>query len=379
MLKETGALISLQPNAAKIASSWGLDAFLEPYGPMADKAFRMLDQSGKLVREIPLDTSRFGADRMLYHRQDLHAALKAAATSTELVGRPAIIRAGSAVQSCDPEKGIVTLASGETLAADIIVGADGIHSVLRAAVVGEARLAIPTGISAYRMLVPVDLLSGIDIPYDVLQPAAPMTTMVVGHDRRVIMGPGRNGTVFGIVALVPDSTCEKELQGDSWTAEGSLESLLQVYEGFPDWLLEIFRRAPDHAIWQLRDIDPLPTWTRGRAILVGDAAHAMLPTQGQGASQSFEDAEALRAYIGDLPADTTKPTNEQVSGVLERVFEARYERATLIQKYSRDQAKPATASSESAEIKLNPGQFMEYNCNYSGAKEWVARKQQSVA
>lgn len=379
MLKETGALISLQPNASKIASSWGLDAFLAPYGPMVDKAFRMLDQSGKLVREIPLDTSRFGADRMLYHRQDLHTALKTAATSPDLAGRPAVIKAGCGVQSCDPEKGTVTLANGETLTADIIVGADGIHSVLRTAVVGEARPAIPTGISAYRMLVPIELLSGIDIPGNVFDPSAPLTTMIVGHDRRVIMGPGRDGTVLGIVALVPDGTCAQEPKsGDSWTAEGSLDSLLQVYEGFPAWLLEIFKSAPDHAIWQLRDIEPLPTWTRGRAILVGDAAHAMLPTQGQGASQSFEDAEALRAYLEDLDAGA-KPTEEQVHAVLGRVLEVRHDRATLIQKYSRDQAKPATASSDSTEVKLNPGEFMEYNCNYSGAKEWAARNQQSVA
>jgi salicylate hydroxylase len=373
MLKETGALISLQPNASKIVSSWGIDSFLAKYGPMPDKAFRVLSQNGELVREIPLDTTRYGADRMLYHRQDLHTALRTAATSSELPGRPAEIRVGCAVESCDTEKGTVELASGETLEGDVVIGADGIHSVLRAAVVGEPREALPTGISAYRMLLPLNLLRGIDVPKTVLDPASPVTTMVVGSDRRVIMGPGRNGTVFGIVALVPDSTCAGVLADEpSWVAEGDLNSLLKVYEGFPEWLLEIFRRAPDHALWQLRDIDPLPTWTRGRTILIGDAAHAMLPTQGQGASQSLEDAEALRAYFADLPPS---PSKGDVQDVLEKVVDARYERASLIQKYSRDQAKPPKAEAgESGATTLNPAEFMDYNCNYSGAKEWVDRR-----
>ncbi|KAK0385733.1 hypothetical protein NLU13_6910 [Sarocladium strictum] len=366
MLKETGALISLQPNASKLVSSWGIDPFLADYGPMADKALRVLSQDGQL----------YGADRMLYHRQDLHTALRNAATSTELAGRPAGIRVGCAVKSCDAEGGVVTLSSGETVKADIIIGADGIHSVLRTDVVSRPWPALPTGISAYRMLVPVELLSDIAVPNEVLDPASPVTTMVVGADRRVIMGPGRNGNVFGIVALVPDSTCEGIQRDDSWVAEGSLDSLLEVYQGFPEWLLEIFKKAPDHALWQLRDIDPLSTWTRGRVILIGDAAHAMLPTQGQGASQSFEDAEALRAYLAELPST---PSSEDIQGALKQVFDARYERASLIQKYSRDQAKPPKATDGGGATALNPAEFMDYNCNYNGAKAWVASRQgQSV-
>lgn len=374
MLRETGALISLQPNASKIVSSWGIDQFLEPFGPMVDRAFRMFDQTGKLVREAQLDTSEFGADRILYHRQDLHAALRNAATSQHLPGRPAEILSAHAVKKCDPDEGIVTLDDGEILQADIVIGADGIHSVLRTAILGEDSSAIPTGISAYRMLVPMEYLD-FDIPKDILDPSRPVTTMVVGYDRRVIMGPGRGGTVFGIVALVPDIHMNETSSSDSWVTEGSLEALLSSFKGFPDWLLEIFKRAPDHALWQLRDIDPLPRWVQGRGIVVGDAAHAMLPTQGQGASQSFEDAEALKAFLEDLPA---RPSKEQISEVLAKVFEARYDRASLIQRYSRQQAKPGT-DGESTEVKLDPVQFMKYNCDYNGAKDWMKRVKEGSA
>lgn len=371
MLRETGALISLQPNASKIVSAWGLDAFLAEYGPMEDKAFRMLNQTGKIIREIKLDTSRFGAGRMLYHRRDLHQALKDAATSTDLPGAPAEIRASATVNTCDPDAGTVTLDGGEVLKADLVVGADGIHSVIRDAVVENAGGPIPTGLSAYRMLIPTDSLKDLDLPTEVFNPKDPITTMIVGHDRRIIMGPGRDGTVLGIVALVPDKEMHEATVGSSWVAEGSLKALLEAYTGFPEWVHGLFSRAPDIALWQLRDIDSLSRWVRGRTILVGDAAHAMLPTQGQGASQSFEDAEALQAFLSDLPE---APSVDQVNQALLGVFNARHERAGLIQKYSREQARPAT-DGKSNEVNLDPGQFLEYNCNYHGAREWVSRQQ----
>lgn len=379
MLRETGALISLQPNASRIASAWGLDRFLAPHGPMEDKAFRMFDQSGKLVREIRLDDSaaRFGAARMLYHRQDLHAALREAAESPDLAGRPAEVRAACPVVACDPDAGTVTLDSGEVIEADVIVGADGIHSVVRDAVVGNTEhKAVPTGISAYRILIPAADLADLDVPRDVLDLANPVTTMIVGHDRRVIMGPGRNGTVFGVVALVPDQHMREESSSSdadagSWVAEGSVDALVDAYAGFPAWLHALFRRAPDVALWQLRDVDPLPRWVRGRAVLVGDAAHAMLPTQGQGASQSFEDAEALQAFLADVAPGAG---GDEVNDALLRAFDARFERASLIQRYSRDQARPGTDAGSGA-VRLDPGQFMVYNCDYRGAKEWVARRE----
>ena len=124
------------------------------------------------------------------------------------------------------------------------------------------------------------------------------------------------------------------------------------------------------ALWQLRDIDPLTTWTKGRAIIIGDAAHAMLPTQGQGASQSIEDAEALQAFLSTIDS---KSSADDVHEQLLAIVNARYERASLIQAYSRLQAKPA-ASQDNKTVQLNPQEFMQYNCNYSGAKDWVKRQ-----
>ncbi len=86
--------------------------------------------------------------------------------------------------------------------------------------------------------------------------------------------------------------------------------------------------------------DPLPTWVKGRVILIGDAAHSMLPLQGQGASQSFEDAEALGAFFDGI--FTGDVTANEVNAILKQVFDVRYERVTTIQNYSRKSARPAT-------------------------------------
>ncbi|KAH7175437.1 hypothetical protein EDB81DRAFT_4131 [Dactylonectria macrodidyma] len=367
MVREVGALLSLQPNATKIVDGWGIDAFLAAAEPMPDRAFRMFNTDGELVREMNLDKKQFGADRVMYHRQDLSSSLKNAATSTDLPGNPAEIRTSCQVVGVDCEEGVVTLESGETVTGDVIIGADGIHSQVRTAVLGEERKAIPTGISAYRMLIPTEKLDKLSAPKKLLDPLDPSTTMIIGHDRRVIMGPGRGAKMYGVVALVPDEKMAEASSSDSWVEPGSVDKLREAYADFPVWLHDIFAAAPDVGLWQLRDLDPLPRWVRGRTVLIGDAAHAMLPTQGQGASQSFEDAEALRAFLGH------SPDGPDVRVALERVFAVRRDRAGLIQKYSREQARPG-ADAATKEVKLDPGQFMKYNCDYEGAADWEERQ-----
>lgn len=124
---EIGALISLQPNATKIIhSTWGLD--LSAARPLVDEGFRIYNTDGLLVDTVPLlRKTEYGGDRKVFHRRDLHDALKqeAVSASSSVGGNPVEVRVASKVVDCDPIKGAVTLESGEIVTGDLIVAADG--------------------------------------------------------------------------------------------------------------------------------------------------------------------------------------------------------------------------------------------------------------
>lgn len=224
------------------------------------------------------------------------------------------------------------------------IAADGIHSAVRKSLIGEVK-PLPTGLSAYRFMIPTDVLEQQAPDFCAkINPRKPFTSMVMAHDCRLIMGPAREGSVYSVVGLVPDDRMNEEAnEKQSWVSRGDLGRMQETFKDFPEWIKGMFKLTEDLGLWQLRDIDPLPTWTKGKAILIGDAAHAMLPTQGQGASQALEDAEALGAFFEDVTSETC--SSEQVESLLARVCRCRYERASLIQRYSREAAKPATAKS----------------------------------
>ncbi|KAL1638808.1 hypothetical protein SLS58_008512, partial [Diplodia intermedia] len=405
-LREVGAAISLQPNASKILEQrWGVgvgvgDDPTEPACPrIVDRGFRIYSTApppdGRLVGEVPLTKGRaaYGADRVIYHRRDLHALLLHAATTAATAvaaaprragAPPAAVRLRARVVACDPEAGSVTLAGGDgqrtttTLTADLVVAADGIHSALRATVLraddddddddaAAAAVAVPTGLAAYRFTLPIARLRAACPAFAArIDPAAPYTSMVVGDGgpdgdvRRLVMGPCRTDAgdpdagEYAVVGLVPDDdhhhrslTKGEEEEGagggrltTSWNSEGSIEALKEAYRDFPEWVTGMFAAVEGPVgLWQLRDLEPLARWRRGRVVLVGDAAHAMLPTQGQGASQSVEDAEALGAVFEDVESWVD---GEEVGRRLDEMVACRYERATLIQAYSRQAARPAT-------------------------------------
>ncbi|KAL3458311.1 hypothetical protein BJX64DRAFT_302067 [Aspergillus heterothallicus] len=381
---EIGATISLQPNASKIVEQqWGLALALKERGSMVDEAFEVYNLDGEMQMRIPLSTKeKYGAERMMYHRADLHTVLKERATGADFPGPPATLRTSSRVVRCDTVKGTVELADGEILSGDLIVGADGIKSAIRQYIVGEEVLPRPTGLSAYRMMIPTEDLARETEFTKVIDPRKGCTAMVIGSDRRLIMGPARNGSIYSIVALVPDENMNEDSTKTSWTTKGDHDRMMATFADFPAWAQKPLQLAKTSAsesglgLWQLRDLDPLPRWHRGRAILIGDAAHAMLPTQGQGASQAIEDAEALGAFLEffENGQSGSAATFESVERLNRAVFRCRFERASTIQAYSRQAAKPATEPGD-RKVNMNPAEFMDYNCNYPGAVEWMKRRE----
>ncbi|KAJ5370505.1 uncharacterized protein N7496_006597 [Penicillium cataractarum] len=304
-------------------------------------------------------------------KQDLQDILKEAAIDPKRPGRPVSILTSKNVCYCNTAEGIVTTEDGSIFEADLVIGADGIKSRIREFICGDKIDAMPTGISAYRFLIPMEKIEAETEFTRHINPRDEFTTMVLCHDRRLVMGPIRHGESFSVVALVPDEKMHEDSSHTNWTSSGSITSFLDSFSVLPTWLLKPFQNITSLGLWQLRDLDPLDTWFKDHAIVIGDAAHAMLPTQGQGASQAVEDAEALAAFFEDIES---RPSAEDVQARLAKVFEARYERATLIQKYSRQQGKPATEKN-SIEIQMKPEEFAEFNYSYQGAKQWLENAQ----
>jgi salicylate hydroxylase len=279
LLSEIGATISLQPNASRILDKeWKLGHLLGKASGTVDNGFRIYNAEGRLVNEVPLLTrTEYGGDRIMYHRQDLHEALRLAAIDTGRPGTPAKIRTSAKVVSCDCDAGLLSLQDGERIFGDLVIGADGVHSVLRDIVVNYKVKTIPTGLSAYRLIVSTEALEDKSPHFcDNIKPSQPFTSMMMAHSCRLIMGPARHGTVYSVVGLVPDDRMNEDPDSkQSWVSRGDLEKMLETYKDFPDWVKTSFGVAEDIGLWQLRDIDPLPTWTRGRVLLIGDASHAM--------------------------------------------------------------------------------------------------------
>lgn len=149
---------------------------------------------------------------------------------------------------------------------------------------------------------------------------------------------------------------------------------------------DIHRQAEDIGLWQLRDQEPLDRWVNGRCILVGDGAHAMLPHQGQGASQAFEDAEALGYVLRSLTSSSSSPPSfEEVNAALQRVFSIRYKRATYIQQLSRAgglgemRRKGLSLANGEEAPPLNPMKQQEYTWGYWGAERWEAERKDWLA
>ncbi|KAJ5636523.1 uncharacterized protein N7484_009836 [Penicillium longicatenatum] len=378
LCKEIRALISLQPNASKILqSNWDLKNELHNAREMVDEGFRIHNTDGTLVNTIPLLAKpEYGSDRLLFHRKDLHDVLKDADVSPD--------REGGACHLAASIAGIVTLETGERIKADSIIGADGIHSVLRKYVLGSEPCAMPTGhsgglLKSYRLMIPSDILEGKEPQFCAkINLRDPFTSMIVAHDCHMIIGPRRQGEclmvshvidlmIFWIIAADHHRPMNEDPHAkQSWVSKGDLEKMKKTFANFPTWVTDIFKHSPDLGLWQLRDLDPLVTWHRGRVILIGDATHDMLPTQGQGASQAIEDAEALGAFFEDV---TEAPPFHSLTETLEDIFQSRYTRVSLIQAYSRQAAKPATDKGAKV-VNMKPDEFMDYNCKYSGAKQW---------
>jgi salicylate hydroxylase len=246
------------------------------------------------------------------HRADLlDTLLSAAGEPAPLLGAHcvAVRHKGSVVE--------LGFADGSTATADVVIGADGTHSVVRDAVLNAEAPAPPrfSGVCAYRCLIPADRAPGFAL--------RPVQTLWLGPGHHFVHYPISAGRYVNVVAFAP----ARDWRVESWTAEGRIEDLRAEFAGWDPRLDSLVAAADRTGRWALLDRDPLPRWTRGPIALTGDAAHPMFPFLGQGAAQAIEDAAVLAGCLAANPGDPT--------AALRRYEKLRKQRATRVQQASR--------------------------------------------
>ncbi|MFD3579425.1 FAD-dependent monooxygenase [Streptomyces sp. NPDC058644] len=275
---EIGAGISLWPNALRALEALGLaDAVralgaVEASGGVRDRRGRWLSRTdnGELAR-------RFGHPLVVLHRADLLRVLAEALPADRL-------RSGSEVRAVrDDGQGVVVEHSGGASRPDLVVGADGLRSVVRGALWPDAAGPRYAGYSAWRMV--TEPLAE--------PPAEGAATWGRGERFGHTALPGGRMYCFATASL-PAGTAV----GPSEHAE-----LLRRFGAWPDPIPALLASVPEGAVLRhdLYDLPPLPTFARGRVALLGDAAHAMTPNLGQGACQALEDAVTLAHSLDGAP------------------------------------------------------------------------------
>ena len=283
---EVGAGLQLAPNATRVLIGLGLEAGLRRIG-FAPAAAEVRDTSdGRLLLRTELGAAaeaRWGAPYLQVHRADLHALLLGAA-----LGAGARLRPAAEVGEIDANaREVRLLIGGETFAAEVLVGADGVRSRVRAAVAGETPARF-TGQIAWRGLVEAGRL-----PQGLITAVATVWTAPGAH---FVHYPLRGGELLNFVGFTRGRTAS-----ESWREPAGPGEIARAFAGWPEPVAALIaaQAAAGQAGWRfaVHDRPARSEWTRGRVALLGDAAHPMRPYLAQGAGMAIEDAEALGRHL----------------------------------------------------------------------------------
>jgi salicylate hydroxylase len=277
-LGEVGAGVFLTPNSVRQLERVGLGPDVERWGARVGSHSRYLRDDGTPIAPVQVTDSAGWNAAFGMHRADLVAMLAARLPT-------GAVHAGHRCTGFrqDDDVACLTFANGTTVEAELVVAADGIHSELRQYVAPPSR-PVFSGSVAYRGLVPHERIP--HWPTDRWQ-------MWLGKGRHFLVFPVRAGGLLNYVGFVP---ADEEMR-ESWSTPGDPDQLRAEFAGWDGRIGGLLREVRHTFRWALYDREPLPSWTRGRLTLLGDAAHPMLPHLGQGANQSIEDGMALATML----------------------------------------------------------------------------------
>jgi salicylate hydroxylase len=311
-IREIGAGVQISPNAGRLLHSLGLGAAYSEISVNPHRVVLRRWEDDSIIRATDLDEN-------FLSQHQVPLANVARNELVEILGSAVAARANvtlkfsTHVVKVEPgdSSSEVIFADGSSQSFDIVVGSDGIHSVVRPCV-GGIDMPRFSGSAAYRALVPRSAVE--DLPIDV--------TNRMGPDRHVVSYfIGRNRSHLNLVCISPEDSWETE----SWTEQGTKEDLYSRFEGWSPEFLSLLGRVEEPIFrWALYDREPLEQWGIGTTTLLGDACHPMLPFMAQGSCQAIEDAIVLsRCLSGANTTDAAK--------ALRRYEDARQGRTAQVQ------------------------------------------------
>jgi salicylate hydroxylase len=281
-LTEVGGGINLGPNAARVLYRLGLGEGLDREAVRPASTHQRRWQDGRTLQRAPLNPrceALYGAPHLTVHRADLLSIIAAGFPAERIhLGHRLLGLAGRG------DRAEARFANGARVAADVLVGADGIHSAVRAALLGEEAPRF-AGCVAYRGLVPAERIAALELELGSQSWLGPG-----GHFVHYFVSRGR---LLNFVGWTEHDTWNRE----DWTDRATVDRALAAFEGWHPQVRRIIAAADTCFVWALFDREPLPRWSAGRVTLLGDACHPMYPFMGQGAAQAIEDGATLTACL----------------------------------------------------------------------------------
>lgn len=317
-LREAGAGIVVPPNMVRALAELGLAEALPSFAVQLEAAWEFRRwQDGRVLFSQPMGQAclqMYGAHCYVAHRGDLLALYQRALPAEQVHADRRLVALRNSGDEVELE--FAARDGGmHTVRADAVIGADGIHSLLREQLAPAAGSRF-SGLCAYRCLVPAEAAPAMA--------RRPVQSLWLGPGRHLVHYPVSGGRLVNIVAIVPAGDWRTE----SWVAEGDVADLRGEFEGWAAPVQQLLASASQTQRWALYDRSPLERWSQGRVTLLGDAAHAMLPFFAQGAAQATEDAAVLARCLRGV-------AQEGVPQALARYEGARRPRASQVQSMSR--------------------------------------------